>query len=88
MLNDISQGLQRVSEIDKVYKSINSGFSGDFSKIIEKAGESYMKKEISLLEFVDLYESYKTARLQVYQLSNDRISAIENLNFVVGTNIK
>ncbi len=88
MLNDISQGLQKVSEIDKVYKSINSGFTDDFSRIIQKAGESYMKKEISLIEFVDLYESYKTARLQIYQLSNDRISAIENLNFVVGTNIK
>lgn len=88
MLNDIAQGLQQVSEINLVYKGINSGFTDDFSMIIQKAGESYMKREISLLEFIDLYESYKTARLQMLKLSNDRINAIENLNFVVGTSVK
>ena len=52
------------------------------------AAESYTKREISLLEFIDLYESYKDSRLQFLQLENDRINAIEDLNYQVGINIK
>ena len=86
--NDLAEDLGKLSEIDKVYKNIDAGFSNDFSRIILKAEESYLKREIGLLEFIDLYQSYKDSRLQYLQLENDRINAIENLNYVVGTNLK
>jgi len=86
--NDLAESLGKLSEIDKVYKNIDAGFSDDFTRIIKKAGESYLKREIGLLEFIDLYESYKESRLQYLQLENDRINAIENLNYVAGTNLR
>ncbi|MCX6280580.1 MAG: TolC family protein [Bacteroidetes bacterium] len=88
LVNDLAESFGKLSEIDRVYRSIDAGFSDDFNRIIQKAGESYLKREIGLLEFVDLYESYKESRLQFLQLENDRINAIENLNYVVGRNIK
>ena len=87
LCNDIAESLGKLNEIDKVYKSIDNGFSNDFMRIIQKAEESYLKREISLLEFIDLYESYKESRLQFLQLENDRINAIENLNYIVGRNV-
>ena len=86
--NDLAGSLGKLTEIDKVYRNIDAGFTDDFTRIIQKAGESYLKREIGLLEFIDLYESYKESRLQYLQLENDRINAIENLNYVVGTNLK
>ena len=86
--NDLNESYKKLSEIDRVYRSIDTAFSDDFNRIIQKAEESYLKREIGLLEFLDLYESYKESRLQLLQLGNDRINAIENLNYVVGRNIK
>ena len=86
--NDVAENLGKLDDIDRVYKSTDTGFTDDFSRIVQKAGESYLKREIGLLEFVDLYESYKESKLQFLQLENDRINAIENLNYVVGRNIK
>ncbi|MCX6285439.1 MAG: TolC family protein [Bacteroidetes bacterium] len=88
LYNDLNESYEKLSEIDRVYRSVDAGFSDDFNRIIQKAGESYLKREIGLLEFVDLYESYKESRVQILQLENDRINAIENLNYVVGRNIK
>ena len=88
VFNDLSESYSKALETDRVYRSIDPGFSDDFSRIVSKAAESYTKREISLLEFIDLYESYKDSRLQFLQLENDRINAIEDLNYQVGINIK
>jgi cobalt-zinc-cadmium efflux system outer membrane protein len=48
---------------------------------------NYNSRNISLLEFTDFFESYRTSMVQWYQLQNDRADAIEALNFAVSVPI-
>jgi hypothetical protein len=42
---------------------------------------------MSVIEFTDFIESYRTSMLQMNQLGNDRADAMETLNYVTGTDI-
>jgi len=46
--------------------------------------ENFLKRNISLIDFTDFVESYKNNVLQLNQLQNDRMQAIEALNFSIG----
>jgi cobalt-zinc-cadmium efflux system outer membrane protein len=64
--------------------AIDPGFQQDFDKLLKSITDNFEKRNISLLEFTDFYESYKQNVLQYNQLQNDRIQAIESLNFTIG----
>jgi cobalt-zinc-cadmium efflux system outer membrane protein len=38
-----------------------------------------------MLEFLDFYDSFKTNTIQINTLQLNRVSALEQLNFVTGT---
>jgi len=59
----------------------------NFNRLIEGVNENFRKRNISMLEFVDYYESYKETSLQLYETRKDVFLAMENLNTVVGRNI-
>jgi cobalt-zinc-cadmium efflux system outer membrane protein len=64
--------------------AIDPNFQNDFDKLLKSITENFEKRNISLLEFTDFYDSYKQNVLQWNQLQNDRIQAIETLNFSIG----
>ena len=49
--------------------------------------ETFRKRSISLLEFIDYYESYKETCIQLYDTRKDLLLAMENLNRVIGQNV-
>jgi Outer membrane protein len=80
----VEQALKRALETDKLYNNAGTGFGDDFTRIIHAATDNFVKHQLGLLEFVDLYESYKESQTSLIQLRNDRIDAIENLSFTIG----
>lgn len=69
---------------DKMLQSIDLNFYNDFEKLLQSIMENFEKKNISLVEFSDFYDSYKTNVLQLNQLQNQKMQAIENINFTIG----
>ena len=65
-----------------------TGFDPDFQKnmknLIDQVTLNFQKKNITMLEFLDFYDSYKENVLQINQLRYNKISALEQLNFSVG----
>ena len=49
--------------------------------------QNYLKRNMTLIEFTDFYESYRTAMLQINQLQDDRADAFETLNYATGTDL-
>ena len=45
---------------------------------------NYEKRNISLLEFIDYFETYKSSIIQMNALMNNRVDIFEELNFVIG----
>ncbi|AFK04904.1 outer membrane efflux protein [Emticicia oligotrophica DSM 17448] len=81
---DVQNAFYKARQADTVAKSIDSKFSDDFSKLIAGVLDNYRKQNITVVEFIDFFDSYKQTILQYNQLQNDRVSAFENLNFTVG----
>jgi outer membrane protein, heavy metal efflux system len=80
----VSHYYSKALQIDLLYRNTDSKYGDDFTRIIKGTTENFLKHQIGLLEFVDLYESYKDSQTQLIQLQNDRINAIENLYYVTG----
>ena len=85
--NDVQKAYTRAVNTDKMLSSIDPGFRTDFEQLLKSVTVNFQKRNISMLEFTDFYESYKQNVLQLNQLQNDRIQAIESLNFAVGKNL-
>ncbi len=71
--------------LETLYNSFDPGFKDDFNHLIQEVGKNYEKRNISLLEFLDFYDSYKVNTLQLNTIQLNRITSLEQLNFVTGT---
>ncbi len=83
--SDLDNSYQSAFRIEKLYNSFDPKFKADFTHLIQEVIKNYQKRNISLLEFLDFYESYKTNTIQMNTLQLNRISALEQLNYVTGT---
>ena len=45
---------------------------------------NYQKRNMTVIEFTDFFESYRASMIQLIQLENDRIDAMEGLNYTTG----
>jgi cobalt-zinc-cadmium efflux system outer membrane protein len=85
--NDVQTVYKKALSADSLYKIFDKDFTGDFAQIMQSMLENYRKRNISLIEFLDYYETYKSSTLQFNQLSNNRLNAYEELNYTVGKSI-
>ena len=71
----------------RLYRSTDLSLAGDFSKILEGVNQSFRQRDISLLEFIDYYDSYKETCIQLHEIKKDVFLAMENLNTTIGQTI-
>lgn len=84
---EVLAALQKAKDADDLYKNFDSTFTTEYNQLITGIVQSYNRRNISVLEFTDTYESYKNAMIQMNQLQNDRLNAFEQLNYSVGKTI-
>lgn len=83
--SDIANDYKGALRLENLYNSFDPKFKQDFNHLIQEVFKNYQKHNISLLEFLDFYDSYKTNTLQLNNLQLNRISSLEQLNFATGT---
>lgn len=71
----------------QLYQSTNTDLERNFEKLITGVNENFTRKNISLLEFIDYYDSYKETCIQLYEIKKNVFLAMENLNTIVGQNV-
>lgn len=69
---------------EKLLSSFDPKFDEENKNLIQEVTENYQKKNITLLQFLDYYDSYKENILQLNQLRFNKISALEQLNYALG----
>ena len=77
----------RLSKTVSLYQDMNKDLEQNFEKLIAGTITNFEKKNISLLEFIDYYESYKESSLQLYETKKNVFLAMENLNTIIGKNV-
>jgi cobalt-zinc-cadmium efflux system outer membrane protein len=82
--NEVQTAYSKAINTDKMLQSVDPEFRQQFEQLLKSITENFLKKNISLLELTDFYDSYKENMLQLNQLQNDRMQAIETLNFAIG----
>ncbi|HEU5054654.1 MAG TPA: hypothetical protein VFT78_16180 [Hanamia sp.] len=65
-------------------QSFDPNFEEDNRKMMEQVALNYQKKNITLLQFLDFYDSYKQNVLQLNELKFNKMNALEHLNFSTG----
>jgi outer membrane protein, heavy metal efflux system len=85
--NEVQKAYARALNSEKLITSIDPNFPKDFTQLLKSVTENFQKRNISILDFTDFYETYKQNVLQTNQLQNDRVQAIENLNYTIGTTL-
>lgn len=85
--NEVQRAYVKLLNTDKMLRSFDPAFKSELDKLLQGITENFQKRNISLLEFTDFYESYKATILQFNQLQNSRQQAIEDLHFAIGKTI-
>jgi cobalt-zinc-cadmium efflux system outer membrane protein len=85
--NDVRRAYAKALTSDNMLQYVDTGFKDQYEKLLEGITDNFQKKNISLIEFTDFYESYKNNILQFNQLKNERMQAIEALQFSIGKTI-
>ncbi len=83
--SDVATNYKGALRLEKLYNSFDPQFKSDFNHLIQEVFKNYEKRNISLLEFLDFYDSYKTNTLQLNTLQLNRVTSLEQLNYVTGT---
>jgi len=83
---NVFRALQKAISQDKLLKGIDPLFSNDFERLMKEVVANYQKRNISILEFLDFYDSYKQNILQLNTIQFNRVSAFEDLNFYTANN--
>ena len=76
-----------MAETEKLNTSLSVNFAADFNLLLKGALSNFEKKNLSLLEFVDMFESYKESMVQYNTIKTQRLTAFEELNFNVGKDV-
>ncbi len=85
--NDVFATYQKILETEKLNNSLSADFATDFNTLSISAQSMFQKNNLYLLEFVDLFESYKQSMVQYNTIKAQRLSAFEELNFNVGKDV-
>ncbi len=82
---NVARSLQKAYVQNKLYQSIDPSFSGDFERLMNEVLINYKKRNISILDFLDFYDSYKQNRVELNTIQFNRVNAFEDINFYTGT---
>jgi cobalt-zinc-cadmium efflux system outer membrane protein len=85
---DVQQAVQKISLMDRQYQLLDfKSFNKEYNKLIDEIALNFRKGNISLLQFIDYFNSYSDNVKNTNKLMLDRITAYEELNFATGTEL-
>ena len=69
---------------EKLLLGFDPEFEQNMKELITQVSLNFQRKNITMLQFLDFYDSYKQNVLQLNQLRFNKMNALEQLNFSVG----
>jgi outer membrane protein, heavy metal efflux system len=85
--NEVNIELSRAIEKNKIYNAFKGKFSEDYSNLASLMISNYQKRYLTIIEFADFFETYRTSIVNILKLKTERANAFERLNYVAGKSI-
>ncbi len=76
---------QKYEHALRLYRQTDPSLLDNFEQILAAAEDHFIKRNISLLEFIDYYESCKASCLQIYEIRQDLLLAKEALMHITNS---
>ncbi len=73
--SNMQRGIQEYNKIRQIYNS-------DFADVFNGMSTNFLKQNISIVEFVDFFESYNETLAEVYRVRKQLAIAAENINYI------
>jgi outer membrane protein, heavy metal efflux system len=83
---NVTNSVQKAFAQQRMFGTIDPKFAADFQRLNDEVLNQYMKRNISILDFLDFYDSFKQNIVQMNTIQFNRISAFEDINYYTGTN--
>lgn len=87
VISEVLTAYRQVGDYNTLYRNKDNNLIDEFDAMIVGFVTNYQKRNITLIEFIDFYETYKDYISSVYELRGNRLQAIEYLNFTTGKDI-
>ena len=84
---EIATAYRKAVDTDSLFRAFDKKFTGEYKTLVDGMDADYQRRNITIIEFTDFYESYRTSMLQMNQLQNERLDAFEGLNYAAGTSL-
>jgi cobalt-zinc-cadmium efflux system outer membrane protein len=81
--NEVHQAYQLAARNDELFQNTDRD-TAPFARLMVGIEQSYAKRLLSVVEYLDFFESYKNNLVQLNTLRANRVRAFEQLNFAVG----
>ncbi|MBF9220840.1 TolC family protein [Hymenobacter ruricola] len=81
--SEVQQAYQLAARNDELFQNTNRD-TEPFARLMTGIEQSYAKRILSVVEYLDFFESYKNNLVQLNTLRANRVRAFEQLNFAVG----
>jgi len=85
--NEVFNSYKTAQRTETLYKGIDQNFNTDFDKLINEVIKNFKSRNLSLVEFMDFYDSYRQSTLQMNNMKYQRMNAKEEINYVTGSTI-
>lgn len=82
--NEVRAGLENIRVLQDQLAATNPGLDEQLDQLSESLVTNYVKNNIELVEFTDLFDSYNTTIIALNQLKADLQNAYEELEFATG----
>jgi outer membrane protein, heavy metal efflux system len=87
VVSEVFGAFFKTTQVNELYKSFDKTFIIDYDKLISGVLQNYERKNISLIEFIDFYQSYKESYIRMNELERQRLTSFELLNYYSGKNL-
>lgn len=78
---------QHMSRSMKEYIKVKDLYTNDFDEVLKGINANFLRRNITILEFVDFLESYNESLTEFERVKNQLAAAAAQINYVTATNV-
>ena len=87
LTTDVESSLLKMLNITNMQKTFDQKYNKSFSKVSQGMLDLFKERKISLLEFLDFFDSYGDSKRNINQLNSDYRQGVYELNYTLGRDV-
>ncbi len=85
--SEVQNAYQKLISLTNMLNDANVDIQSKFDSVAQNMLKCYLQRQVSLIEFIDFFETYKDTRVREWQLETNQRNAAAELNYVTNKNL-